>query len=302
MNLLGRKLKDNSLLQSRGRNALARVGCGWLYLLSLTCVVIFQMGVSLIAFTGENRWHSSSRSTASHVAASDKNYHKTALQVEGSIRSETDNSAVSIGIKRPTRGKTGGPARKLYALDLRRNESSKHITSTTNSSLIHSENQLYRPKLLRNGTKPKIVLLAGPYKTGSSFLQCAFSREGYDLLRRDNYFYLGTCSFECRRMRWDYEFCEKHSQGSFFVRNLVDPLFAEKINELYAKRQNAIIVWEYLSDLHPERMLSLMEALDGWDVQVILMYRRLFSWLPSWYGQKHRPIPGREQLSIWPDQ
>jgi hypothetical protein len=35
-------------------------------------------------------------------------------------------------------------------------------------------------------TKPKIYIDIGPYKTGTSFLQCALSRNAYEILRQDN--------------------------------------------------------------------------------------------------------------------
>jgi hypothetical protein len=35
-------------------------------------------------------------------------------------------------------------------------------------------------------TKPRIYIDIGPYKTGTSFLQCALSRNAYEILKQDN--------------------------------------------------------------------------------------------------------------------
>lgn len=50
-------------------------------------------------------------------------------------------------------------------------------------------------------SKPIMYLDIGPYKTGSTFLQCALARSGYEILQRDN----GACDHpwqECAGQHW----------------------------------------------------------------------------------------------------
>jgi hypothetical protein len=129
--------------------------------------------------------------------------------------------------------------------------------------------------------KPILYLHAGPYKTATSFLQCVLSQNAHDVLKTDGIAYLGTCAFECRRPRYDY--CEPHSQFSFFSSSgELKPDFVSKVNALYQDGQSdALIVWEYLSDLKPVKLQALISAFQGWEIRVIFNYRRLFEWLPS---------------------
>ena len=129
-----------------------------------------------------------------------------------------------------------------------------------------------------------MYLHAGPYKTASSYLQCVLSRNAYEYLKMDGVAFLGTCAYECKRPASSYDYCEQHSSGSFFTRDReLQPQLRRKLDELRDSGQSALMVWEYLSDLNEEKLRNLLSALDGWEIHVILNYRRLFEWLPSWY-------------------
>ena len=99
-----------------------------------------------------------------------------------------------------------------------------------------------------------------------------------------------------------YEFCLGHSGDSVFDKNhtVVDSL-QHKLRALSRGGRNALMVWEYFSDSREERVRNLMDALQGWDVRIIVHYRRLYEWLPSMYSQMHRPgLNGRQQYMVWP--
>jgi hypothetical protein len=59
-------------------------------------------------------------------------------------------------------------------------------------------------------------------------------------------------------------------------------------------------VWEYLSDLNEQKLQNLLKALDGWEIHVILNYRRLYEWLPSWYvySQKSALVIAAKSLQL----
>jgi hypothetical protein len=131
--------------------------------------------------------------------------------------------------------------------------------------------------------KPIMYLHAGPYKTASSFLQCVLSRNAYEYLKMDGVTFLGACTYECKRPASSYDYCEVHSSGSFFNQDReLQPQLLRKLDELRNSGQSALIVWEYLSDLNEQKLRNLLKALDGWEIHVVLNYRRLFEWLPSW--------------------
>jgi hypothetical protein len=193
-----------------------------------------------------------------------------------------------------------------------------------------------------------MYLDVGPYKTGTTFLQCALSRNLYEYLQRDNFLYLGTCAHECKRMKgrtspaanpfqgnssssssssWNrsdagaaapppppppsrpYEFCVGHSADSLVYgknHSIIMPL-RNKLQSMQHEvpRRDALIVWEYLSDLHPLRMQNLVEELrrGEWEIHIVAHYRRLYEWLPSLHAQMVKPgWNGRPHLMVWPGE
>jgi hypothetical protein len=64
-----------------------------------------------------------------------------------------------------------------------------------------------------------------------------------------------------------------------------------------------MIAWEFLSDLAPAKLSTLVRELrdQQWDVHVIAHYRPLYEWLPSMFDQLHRPgWNGRSHFMVWP--
>jgi hypothetical protein len=159
---------------------------------------------------------------------------------------------------------------------LSQKSNSNSATMTTRIQTVVASNHSQQRR------KPILYLYAGPYKTATSFLQCVMSRNAYDILKSDGVFYLGTCAFQCRRAK--YDFCEMHKHNSFFLPSgELQPAFINKVNELFnAGQKDALIVWEYLSDLKTSKIHTLISAFQGWEIRILLNYRRLYEWLPSW--------------------
>jgi hypothetical protein len=183
-------------------------------------------------------------------------------------------------------------------------------------------------------TKPKIYIDIGPYESGTSLLQCALSRNAYEILKQDNVrsshrtcipswrfsfltnvasafqmLYLGTCHMDClpivngTRSVEPFEFCLPHSGAAVFTgKGDVKPRLKRKLQQLARSGRNALMVWEHFSDADPSKIQKFLDALDDkWEVHLIVHYRRLYSWLPAFYNQIQSPgWNGREALLIWP--
>jgi hypothetical protein len=313
-----------------GRNGIAKIIVGWLYLLSIRYAVMSQLKVSSIPSTrlmtqefvsvsteeGHVALNSTSIETSESAPPSVGAAWLLSLKAPLSlVRSAIDASwstlhkATGFGsgeasrtllipsstyyVDRPSQNAASdsGIALSFDSLILPISVApSSTVTSIEYNSTNSSDNDTQwvtlnwtsLPTQSRGGGKPIMYLHAGPYKTASSYLQCVLSRNAYEYLKMDGVTFLGACA--CKRPASTYDYCEVHSSGSFFTRDReLQPLLLRKLNELRDSGQSALIVWEYLSDLNEQKLRNLLQAMDGWEIHVILNYRRLFEWLPSWY-------------------
>jgi len=132
------------------------------------------------------------------------------------------------------------------------------------------------------GNKPKqnLVLHIGPQKTGSTTLQDAWSEPFGVLsypLRMDNYRY--------RFIHPDQGFfnCDVSSYGGY-QNCKASPKLKGLIRTSKKNGQNLLLSDENLDERFPEALREVIDD-DDWDVTVIVMYRRIHTWLHSWYDQ-----------------
>mmetsp|Transcript_51067 Transcript_51067/g.143548 ORF Transcript_51067/g.143548 Transcript_51067/m.143548 type:complete len:541 (-) Transcript_51067:95-1717(-) len=154
---------------------------------------------------------------------------------------------------------------------------------------------------------PYLVMFVGPMKTASTTLQSALTiLEQKKILAKDNYVYLGR-----RPSSFDSITSKKGKTSNRTVWSpMVEAIFdcgrnytecwkeygaLDVIEDLALKRKNAIIYEEYLwsteYDIH-----ALQQSIQGkLQLIVVVGYRRLFSWLPSWKNQMEKRFD-----SLWP--
>jgi hypothetical protein len=74
--------------------------------------------------------------------------------------------------------------------------------------------------------------------------------------------------------------------------------FVASINELAKMKTNVLFVYEPMSLYRPEQIQRLKELIEPhWEIQVIVSYRRLYEWLPSFYNQMAMSL---STLQSWP--
>jgi hypothetical protein len=109
--------------------------------------------------------------------------------------------------------------------------------------------------------------------------------------------------------QWEkYEFRLPHDAGALFERSnsgtyllRVRNDLTDKLRELHREGRDAMIVWEFLSDLLPWKVRVLAKELRQWDVHIIAQYRRWYEWVPSLLAQMQRPtFLSRAEYLHWP--
>ena len=189
------------------------------------------------------------------------------------------------------------------------NHSSSVFTAITATTATTTTQQQEEKK------NPRMVLHIGPYKHGTTFLQCSLSTSGYQLLEEDNYVYIGTCNCISHRVARTREICIGHSADSLRGRPAArsssgeqqeqrfQPELLRILPKLHAQGRNAMIVWEYLSDIGQPWLTEFLQLLQrDWELTVIVAYRPAYEFLPSFLGQVQRPYPFRERYRTWPSK
>jgi len=162
--------------------------------------------------------------------------------------------------------------------------------------------------------KPTFVMLVGPGKTGSTFLQSTLCRNRNNtvpILDQDNLMYIGTCphrpcggnvhvpSFICHneasvfnisRAKSHHRLSRLDSDMIWFTRHAME------------SKSNAMIVYEGLHGAPPEIMEALVALLlPDWNVQILIAYRPLHQWLISLFNQKMKPRYFNPKFGLWPN-
>jgi hypothetical protein len=177
----------------------------------------------------------------------------------------------------------------------------------------------------QNATKPTFVLHVGLHKTGTSFLQEALcGKQQYDkakgILNRDNFMYLGTgYKKPCLSHLGEYR---SNGQRSFFgekwsLETLIQShgahgnnstgtsgsdkvvgSFKYTVAQARKRGRHAMVVFEELSGVNSRQIQALANLLTPyWNVQILVAYRPLYSWLVSYQNQLNKQS---WFASIWP--
>ena len=186
----------------------------------------------------------------------------------------------------------------------------------------HSRNHSTAAALARvnksKGSRPPFILHIGPHKSATTSIQCALYRYRKILKNQDSILFLGKV---------DERFCDLPEND----RPILQDQRIQKLTECMGNTdcwKKLIAEWEEnkrnglgmvlskegISDLasskhslESERAIfwpALEDALIGWNVTVVVTYRRFFEWLPSAFNQhafhmrlqKREPWPTAPQL------
>jgi len=166
-------------------------------------------------------------------------------------------------------------------------------------------------------TNPRLVLVVGPPKTGSTFLQCTLSQmKAANILKRDNYVFLGTDG-HCKSdnpniLKHTHE--ENHSfsifQGGVDEYNFrPGPLhltdsFKRMFQQAYEQRQNVIFVYELAESYFFDRQIEPLRSFlsDKFDVRLVVTYRYYFDWYGSLYNEMWKPMEFNLFPDVWPGE
>jgi len=129
--------------------------------------------------------------------------------------------------------------------------------------------------------RPHLVIHVGPQKTGSTTLQHVWAapEELGNVLRQDNFLYeyinIHRGTFDCDINGDNYSNCKA----------------SNKLKQILAKasedRKHILVSDENLNERYAR---ALRDAIDDrkFRVKIIVVYRRIHEWLPSWYSQLNK--------------
>ena len=131
--------------------------------------------------------------------------------------------------------------------------------------------------------RPTLVLHIGPQKTGSTTLQNAWGAplELGNLLREDRFSYAKITpqkeAFDC-----DFDGDEGFSNCKASTK-LIDIISTATNNGM-----NLLLSDENLNEVYVDALREVIDDRDYKDVKVVLVYRRIYEWLFSWYNQLNK--------------
>jgi hypothetical protein len=139
-----------------------------------------------------------------------------------------------------------------------------------------------------------LVILVGPPKTATTTLQTYLSDVQTEVdVRKDNYLYQGRFKWKnqtytplLRIVGTNWKCTGKNKTAR--EKNKAMPKcwksFTDELDRLYQTRQNIILVEESLSDACFD-LPAFKQAATKWQVLIVVTYRQLWSWLPSFKNQ-----------------
>lgn len=162
-----------------------------------------------------------------------------------------------------------------------------------------SESKLHAQTTHSLYRQPRFILHIGPHKTATTSIQCALYQYRKDLQELDSILYLGKVDEKFCQVRADggktgqdervrkMESCfkdEKCWQGlegewGSHRANGVDLVLSKEGISDWASANHSKVEWR--QQFWPK----FIQALDGWNVTVVLTYRPYFEWLPSAFNQ-----------------
>eukprot|EP00529_Nitzschia_sp_RCC80_P005887 CAMPEP_0113470346 /NCGR_PEP_ID=MMETSP0014_2-20120614/16393_1 /TAXON_ID=2857 /ORGANISM="Nitzschia sp." /LENGTH=1026 /DNA_ID=CAMNT_0000362903 /DNA_START=63 /DNA_END=3140 /DNA_ORIENTATION=- /assembly_acc=CAM_ASM_000159 len=157
--------------------------------------------------------------------------------------------------------------------------------------------------------RPYLLLHVGPQKTGSSTLQSAWDIMATTLEEQDNY-HVEHITPE----HGDFE-CDVGPWGGFRDCK-AGKVLKDTVATAHSKGQNLILSDENLDQRFVGPLRDLIDE-SMWQVKVVVVYRRIYEWLVSWYNQINKTTnvdsegkvlideqgnPYREEHKRWPDE
>jgi hypothetical protein len=176
------------------------------------------------------------------------------------------------------------------------------ITSTGNTPVTTQHSSAF------NDSTPVFVILVGPPKTATTTLQSHLSdpRTQKDL-QKDNYLYQGRFvgrveqmdtpllrTLTDRRCKENTKIAREQKQAMPECWNS----FTGELDRLFQTGKNVILVEEYLSRESFD-LPTFQQATTKWQVLIVVTYRQLWSWLPSFKNQLEKR---REIVQFFPSE
>lgn len=189
----------------------------------------------------------------------------------------------------------------------RRNKAKQRKGRRNNNTHLRKNLGQFIERIRKKGEKPRLFLHLGVQKTGTTTVQASF-RLNARLLRLDGYNYICHATYPVQLdgpnncLGNPENSCNEH-QLSF------DPNLLRFRTCLQRAAENpsvdAIYSGEtFISDIvGTEHNWKLIQnELKDFDVTVVLTYRRLFEWLPSYFFQMHNPVELQGDWDIVPEK
>jgi hypothetical protein len=177
-----------------------------------------------------------------------------------------------------------------YPIDM---EKRKNDDDYTNCAALRLQNLLQAedlqpvPKSGSDGERPKAIIHIGPRKTGSSAIQKAMKKTYSEEVQRRNYSLIVE---ESRILVYCAMFHERHDEWVQACEDSSESL--EEMGRTIATARNEgkhiLISSESLDQVSQVSHVKIKELFNGFDIHVVVVYRRFFEWMVSNFGERHR--------------
>lgn len=160
--------------------------------------------------------------------------------------------------------------------------SSEIVTTTSSTTSSSVTKKQIGGSNTSNVPSNKVIFHIGPHKTGSTAIQSSLANKEYKgSLMRDNYIQLfDGDSFDSKKVM----------EGCF--RGSCPKKISRQVEEAKKSNNNLLLSIEQFDYYRPiDRMKKFFRGFGS--IQIILVYRRFFDWLLSWYSMCHTAYWGR---------
>ena len=149
-------------------------------------------------------------------------------------------------------------------------------------------------------SQPKAIIHVGPFKTGSTAIQVAAGEKYLSKLRDANIvpivhdyeaYHFSSC-FMLSKIPYEYvDICKQERAKK---------LYSKITNQINRARQNGETVLFSSEGLSLDVDIdSVKKFFHGFDIHVVVVYRRYFEWAVSGFGQIYRHYPNLDQWGMW---
>lgn len=149
-----------------------------------------------------------------------------------------------------------------------------------------------RSTKITDGSRATAYIHVGPRKTGSTAIQDLFAEEGLGKALRED----GIATIKGQTLARCIQDAVKPGRktNSPCDKTKMDHL-RRKIDKIRNSGQNLLFSCESIDMLQSDEEFRLLRStFTGFDIHIIVVYRRFFEWLPSLFAQQYRTVPEEE--------